>query len=395
MVLYPVIAEVAHGLLSVFAPKGSWFRKIKSDQSWKDATPLKGKVIWMHAASLGEFEMGRPVLEEFLLAHPEWRAVITFFSPSGYEPRKSYPRARVHYLPFDAPSEVSKWLDYCNPSLALFIRYDLWPNYINALKRRNVPISVLAMSANSCPWFLHYSLPLIRKVFTSGISLWGVVEQTDAAVLSAAGVHSSVLGNPKFDYAAGLVDQNPPAAFQSWKDIQVKPVFVVGSAHESDLEFLSQVKELHNYSIWVVPHKPAELVDLSPYFSNEWSVAIDSEAPRSTDLLLVQSFGVLRSLYSLADHIFVGGGFGKAVHNVLEVIAAGKAASSGPHTDKLPENKFLIESGLLHPCSRKEELAPYLNRDLGTEKEKALNLLKAHSGVIANMVEALEQTVKF
>lgn len=394
MVLYPVIAELAHALLNLVAAKESWFRKIKSDQSWKEAAPLKGKVIWMHAASLGEFEMGRPVLEEFLLAHPDWSAVTTFFSPSGYEPRKAYPRARVYYLPFDAPTEVSKWLDYCNPSLALFIRYDLWPNHINALKKRNIPTSVLAMSANSRPWFLHYSLPLIRKVFTTGISLWGVVEQTDAAVLSAAGVHSSVLGNPKFDYATGLVDQNPPPAFQRWKDVQRKPVLLVGSAHKSDLEFLCEA-DLHEYCIWVVPHKPSELVDLSPYFDKELEVAVDSEAPRSTDLLLVQSFGVLRSLYSLADHIFVGGGFGKAVHNVLEVIAAGKAASSGPHTEKLPENKFLIQKGLLFPCSNKEELVPYLNRDLSLEKEKAFNLLKAHSGVIANMLEALEQTVKF
>lgn len=395
MVLYPFIAEFAHGLLSLFAPKGSWFGKIKADQLWKDSAPLQGKVIWMHSSSLGEFEMGRLVLEAFLLAHPDWQAVTTFFSPSGYEPRKSYPSARVHYLPFDAPSEVSRWVDYCNPSLAVFIRYDLWPNHIRALKKRKIPTAVLAMSATSTPWYLQPSFPLMRKVYTQGISVWGVVEEKDAAVLSAAGVHSMVLGNPKFDYAAGLLNTEAPETFQRWKTAQSKPIFLVGSAHESDLKFLAQAHGLEKYCIWVVPHKIEELQNLSSYFPTELKVSVDWDEPQNTDVLLVKSFGVLRSLYRLAEHVFVGGGFDKAVHNVLEVVAAGKAASSGPKTDKLPENKFLIASGLLYPCPNVEGLTSYFQRERGEEKEKAFNTLKAHSGVISNMVNVLEQTVKF
>jgi len=106
MVLYPVLTELIFRAARILAPAKSWLGTVAADKAWKQKEPLQGKVVWMHCASLGEFEMGKPILEGFLDNNPNWSGLVTFFSPSGYEPRKNYPRATVHYLPLDAPSEV-------------------------------------------------------------------------------------------------------------------------------------------------------------------------------------------------------------------------------------------------------------------------------------------------
>ena len=115
MIIYPLLAELVFRTGAAFGPAGSWWEAVGGSQHWTKEPPLEGKTIWMHCASLGEFEMGRPVLEQFLDRHEHWQAVVTFFSPSGYEPRKNYARAKVHYLPFDSPSLVKKWLAYVQP----------------------------------------------------------------------------------------------------------------------------------------------------------------------------------------------------------------------------------------------------------------------------------------
>jgi 3-deoxy-D-manno-octulosonic-acid transferase len=151
--LYPILAQAGYKIAQWVAPKTSWFSVITSNALvWKKSQPLQGKVLWMHCASLGEFEMGRPVFELFLERHPDWKGVVTFFSPSGYEPRKTYRRAQVFYLPFDSPREVKRWLTFLKPSLAVFVRYDLWPNHIHGLYKRKVPIAVIGMSTSRTPW---------------------------------------------------------------------------------------------------------------------------------------------------------------------------------------------------------------------------------------------------
>jgi len=393
MIIYPLLTECVYRVARWLAPGDSWIGKVTRSSDWKNQTPLQGTVLWMHCASLGEFEMGRPVLERFLERQKEAQAVVTFFSPSGYYPRKDYQGAKVHFLPFDAPSEIKKWLRYCNPTLAFFVRYDLWPNHLAGLSKRNIPVVVAAMSAPNRPWFLSPFLPLIRSLYSRAVHVWGVVETSDAQVLRQAGISAKVLGNPKFDYALSLTDAQPPSTFVSWKSVQNKPVLLVGSAHLEDVNFLKDHLTWENYCVWIVPHKVEEAAMLRSSLNPSLSVASDAENEKVVDVLFVETFGVLRSLYGLADHIFIGGGFGKAVHNVLEATAAGKAAASGPNTEKMPENTELIRHQLLVPCHQKRDLQAYLSRSVRSEKEKALKVLKAHSGAVGAIVEVLEQSV--
>ena len=396
MVLYPVLTELIFRASRILAPSKSWLGMVGADKAWKQKEPLKGKVVWMHCASLGEFEMGKPILEGFLDNNPQWSGVVTFFSPSGYEPRKSYARATVHYLPVDAPSEVSKWLKYCNPSLAVFVRYDLWPNHIAGLKRSNIPTVVIGMSALKTPWYLNPMLPLIRGTFKAAVSIWGMVDDRDAATMSAAGVHSVVLGNPKYDYAATLVNIELPEKFERWRAAQEKPILVVGSAHEMDAMVLAQSNH-SSYSVWLVPHDLKEASKLSDAFKDKVSSSSTDE-PHATNILLIPEFGVLRSLYKIADAVIVGGGFGKATHNVLEATVQGKVVACGPHWQKIPENKSLVAQGFLIPGEHHNDWTAYLEKarlgDFIQKEKEARNFVLAQSGACEKMIETLEQAVE-
>ncbi len=400
MIIYPLLAELVFRTGAAFGPAGSWWEAVDGSEHWTQEPPIEGKTIWMHCASLGEFEMGRPVLEQFLDRHEHWQAVVTFFSPSGYEPRKHYARAKVHYLPFDRPSLVKKWLAYVQPDLALMVRYDLWPNHIAGLRRANVPVVVMGMSAPSTPWYLSRLLPLIRKNFIDGVHTWGVVNEADAACMSMAGVHSEVLGNPKYDYAAALVGVDTNEKFTAWKRAQVKPVLLVGSAHVSDCEALNGL-DLREYSLWVVPHDIKESSKVrEALMQYEASQVLDStrDEPTATDVLMVPEFGVLVSLYGLADGIVIGGGWDKSTHNVLEATAQEKIAACGPNWQKIAENKELVEAGFLQPIQAHEDWAQYLDQ-VGTEafvaKGKAAQAwMLEQGGAAEKIVKVLEEAVQ-
>jgi 3-deoxy-D-manno-octulosonic-acid transferase len=396
MLLYPALTELIFRTARIFASSKSWLGTVGADKAWKQKEPLKGKVVWMHCASLGEFEMGKPILEGFLSNNPHWSGIVTFFSPSGYEPRKNYQRASVHYLPVDAPSEVSKWLKYCNPSLAVFVRYDLWPNHIAGLKKSKVPTVVLGMSALNTPWYLTPTLPFVRSTFSSAVSIWGMVDARDAATMSAAGIDSEVLGNPKYDYAATLMDIELPEKFERWRAAQEKPILVVGSAHEMDAIVLAQSNH-SGYCVWLVPHDLKQASKLSDAFKDKVSSSATDE-PHSTNILLIPEFGVLRSLYRVADAVIVGGGFGKATHNVLEATVQGKIVACGPHWQKIPENESLVAQGFLVPGTHHTDWTSYLERayqgEFVQKETQARNWVLEQSGACEKMIEALEQAVE-
>jgi len=214
--------------------------------------------------------------------------------------------------------------------------------------------------------------------------------------MSSAGVHSVVLGNPKYDYAASLVDTAIPEKFIRWSAAQQKPILVVGSAHETDAIVLAQ--SVHSaYSVWLVPHDLKEASKLSNAFNGKISNSL-TEEPQNTNVLLIPEFGVLRAMYTLADAVIVGGGFGKATHNVLEATVQGKVAACGPNWQSIPENKSLVAEGLLHPAENHTHWTAYLQKalrgDFVQKEEQARNWVLAHSGACDTMIETLEQSVE-
>ncbi len=400
MILYPLFSAIFFKVWSALAPKNSWIKRVQSDNSWKSTAPIKGKVIWMHCASLGEFEMGRPVLEMFLDKHTDWKAVVTFFSPSGYEPRKKYSRAKVHYLPIDTKSEAKAWLKYCNPNLAVIVRNDVWPNHLNALGKKGIPLVTTAMSYTKTPWYLSRWLLLVRREMVAAVHTWGVVNEKDAATFSRSGIHTTILGNPKYDYAAELLGKPADKKFVAWKKAQNKPIILIGSAHIEDCVSLDQL-DISAFSLWVVPHHLEDFKrqqqSLTQFKSSQTSNS-SIDKPRATDLLMVTEFGVLAGLYALADGVVIGGGWGKATHNALEATAQGKIAACGPHWDSIPENHDLVAQGFLYPTETHVDMTAYLNRigsDSMIEQGKlAQEWMLEQSGAAEKIVKVLEQAVQ-
>lgn len=396
--LYNALSSLAFSFANLFGGAQGWMAAVKKDaKRWKNLPPLKDQCIWMHCASLGEFEMGKPVLEALRAQHPQYRIVVTFFSPSGFEPRKDYPDTEVYYLPLDTASTAKKWVAYINPAMAFFVRYDLWPNHISALRKAQVPVAVIAMTANSTPWYLSRFLPLMRSRYTRGVRCWGMISEQDAMNMSLAGVHSEVLGHPKWDYAQSLIGQPLSSRWVGLKDAQDKPVFILGSAHEADVEFVLALPNIHNYSVWVVPHSVDQesLAHFEKALHRKFnrvkrsSLCLD---PVAVDALLVDEFGVLRQLYAHANKVFVGGGFGKATHNVLEATAAGKRAACGPNWKGMPENAALIEAGLLVACGNPDQCEQFLYDDDRGWSSDALDMVNEKAGatkVIADRLSTL------
>lgn len=395
MIIYPILTELAYRIAKPFRAEGSWFQKV-TECPWKNEERLEGKVVWMHCASLGEFEMGRPILEAFLDKYPQWQAVVTFFSTSGFEPRRYYARAKVYYLPFDAPSQAKKWLRFCNPSLAIFIRYDLWPNHLNALRKRKTPVAVLGMSAPKVPWFLSPYLPLLRSVFVQGVQLWAMVNEEDVAHMSLAGVHSLALGNPKYDSVMQNLELGLPEKFIAWKNVQSKPVVILGSAHSAD------IKELYanahpGCSYWIVPHKLEDAQAYAKQLGVDRLLNSKEDEAQDTEWLIIPEFGVLKSLYALADGVIVGGGFGKATHNVLEATVHGKVAVSGPNWQKISENHELVEHGYLIPSTQgswNTYFKAVIDGKFSPRENEVRQWVQAQTGARIKMLEALEQTVQ-
>ena len=398
MVLYPIIAELSFQLGRLFGRKGGWFKR-PDVSSWKGASSKKGKVIWMHCASSGEFAMGQEVLEMFLESNPDWKSIVTFFSPSGYQAYKDYNKAEVFYLPFDAPSQVKQWLSFANPSLSVFIRYDLWPNHLSGLKNAGIPTAVLGLSTPKKPWYLSRFLPLIRSTFTKAITLWGVMEDRDSALLLGEGIDSKILGNPKFDYASSIIYSPVPSVFKQWKDAQSKPVLLVGSAHLAEIMWLPWIPNLDEFSVWVVPHDVDDTKKMNDRILSygEFPLMSNQHEPCDTRVLVIPEYGILKGLYKLADGVIIGGGFDKAPHNVLEATAQGKVAACGPNWQSIPENYALVMHDYLVPCDSKESwgkfTAQVLDGALVVKGQEAQEWLLSQEKVSDTMVAALEQTV--
>lgn len=405
MLLYRWFTALVHRLAAPLAPSGSWLSRVHNDRlRWLFQPPMTGPVLWLHCASLGEFEMARPALEHFLERNERWTAVLTFFSPSGFEPRQNYPRATVFYLPLDTPVLAHRWLQFCRPKLAVFVRYDLWPNHIDALRKSRIPVAVIALSADRRPWYLSRFLPRVSAIFKEAVHLWGAIDRSTVEVLAAAGVQAEVLGNPKFDDVLERSETAIEERFHAWKKVQTRPVLLVGSAHAADLKFLLQARALANYSLWIVPHKldlpMATLVSESGYAQVADPEVCTStvDQPQRAKVLFIPEFGRLTALYALADFVFIGGAFGKAPHNALEATAQGKVAACGPNWRGSAENAWLVQHGLLHPVADSAQWAQCLDDHqkgkFAPFERAAKGKLAQQRGASARIVLALEQAVE-
>ena len=362
-----ILASAGLHLAARFSPKARLIIEGRKD------TPLRlGRldatrpVVWFHASSLGEFEQGRPLMEAVRRTHPEYQILLSFFSPSGYTVRQDYAGADVVvYLPSDRSSSVRRFLDLARPSKAIFIKYDFWPTMLYELRERGIPTYLISAIFRPDqlffrPWGKWYLrlLTLFERLY--------VQDEDSRQLLQRHGITAvSVAGDTRFDRVieiASAARAIPEAAALEGK------VLVAGSTWPEDeailLPYFNRLGS--EYKLIIAPHEIHE----------EHLQAIEAQLTRTYmrysqlqagvtgdyDCLIIDCFGLLSSIYRYGRYAWVGGGFGKSVHNTLEAAVYGIPVFFGPEVHKHREVRELIQRGLGFVLHSEEGFAALLQR---------------------------------
>ncbi len=323
---------------------------------------LKAKVdptaqyVWFHAASLGEFEQGRPLMEQLRKDHPEYKILLTFYSPSGYEVRKNYAGADIIcYMPVDTVTNARRFLRAVRPVMAFFIKYEFWYNHLHILKHRGVPTySVSSIFRPDQVFFKWYGREYghVLKCFTH----FYVQNEESRQLLAKIGItNSTVTGDTRFDRVLQIKDaaQQLPLveAFvgKQSSDAQQK-VFVAGSSWLPDEQiFMKYFNEHTDWKLIVAPHVIGEdhlkqIAALTDRKMVRYTQATQENVV-DADILIVDCFGLLSSIYHYADIAYVGGGFGVGIHNVLEAAVWNIPVIFGPNNKRFQEAQELMDAG--------------------------------------------------
>lgn len=307
------------------------------------------RYIWFHAASLGEFEQGRPLMERIRREHPEYKILLTFFSPSGYEVRKNYAGADVIcYLPFDTPRNVHRFLKLANPCMAFFIKYEFWQNYLKGLQRRGIPAYSVSSIFRKNQVFFRWYGGRYHKVLTRFTHLF-VQNEVSKELLATLGIHNvTVVGDTRFDRVIEIFEQARRLPLvEAFK--QGRRVMVAGSSWQPDEDiFIPYFNEHPEMKLIIAPHVIGEshLAEIigklkRPYV--RYTQATEEEAAKA-DCLIVDCFGLLSSIYRYGEIAYVGGGFGVGIHNVLEAAVYGVPVLFGPNNQRFQEARRLLET---------------------------------------------------
>jgi hypothetical protein len=312
--------------------------------------------IWFHAASLGEFEQGRPLMEQIKKSYPQYKILLTFFSPSGYEVRKNYEGADIiTYLPIDTVGNARQFLRTVRPVMAFFIKYEFWYNYLHILQYRGIPAySVSSIFRPDQVFFKWYGRGYGRvlKCFTR----FFVQNEESKKLLESIGIHDTmVVGDTRFDRVLQIKEASKQLPiverFVKGTPEEPKKVFVAGSSWQPDEEiFLKYFNNHRDWKLIVAPHVIGE-----DHLKFIFSLIKDKKVVRYTqatennvadaDVLIIDCFGLLSSVYHYGDVAYVGGGFGVGIHNVLEAAVWGMPVLFGPNNKHFAEAQGLLQSG--------------------------------------------------
>lgn len=352
---------------------------------WKTNAILREKIdrnasyIWFHAASLGEFEQGRPLMEKIKAEHPEYKILLTFFSPSGYEVRKNYNGADVIcYLPFDTPYRVRKFLNLARPSIAVFIKYEFWGNYLKELKKRGTPVYIISAIFRPDQLFFQWYGKSYRKMLYAFTHLF-VQDERSRKLLEDFGIGNvSVTGDTRFDRVLDIYRQAREIEivekFVSGAKGKRPVVLVAGSSWPQDEEILIPYFHAHpEMKLIIAPHEihREHLVSIESMLKRP-SVRLSEaheEELSTMDCLIIDSFGLLSSIYRYGQIAYIGGGFGAGIHNTLEAAVYGIPVLFGPKYHKFKEAKDLIAVGGGFSVADVTAFQTRMDRLLADEKE--------------------------
>ncbi len=310
--------------------------------------PGDEKVVWIHSASLGEFEQGRPIIEQLRKQYPRYKILLTFFSPSGYEVRKNYEDADyIFYLPIDTPGNANRFVNMVNPELVVFIKYEFWFNYIKTLNRRDIPIVIVSAffrpGQHFFKWYGGWFRSQLKKI------PWFFVQNNESKnLLQKIGITSvSVSGDTRFDRVMKVTEDAGrfPLIEEFAGD---SAIFMAGSSWPPEEQIVNGLikKGLPGMKFIIAPHDISkshieQIEELIKIPTIRYSGAQEKNISEFK-VLIIDSIGILNQLYKYAGYAMIGGGFGPGIHNILEAAAFGMPVFFGPNYKRFREAVELI-----------------------------------------------------
>jgi 3-deoxy-D-manno-octulosonic-acid transferase len=310
-----------------------------------------GGYIWIHASSLGEFEQGRPLIEMIKSHDANAKILLTFFSPSGYEVRKNYDKVDlVCYLPFDLPHNVKKFLDLVKPSMAIFVKYEFWGNYLGELHRRDVPTYIISSIFRPGQIFFRPWGGIFRGILKDFTTIF-VQNEESKRLLGEIGVNNVVIGgDTRFDRVADVRDSAKEFPVIA-KFVENHPfTLIMGSSWQPDEDIVIPYFNTHpQMKLIIAPHEfdmqrlrviMSKITRNAAFYS-----ATSEEGAGKLDCIIIDCFGILSSLYRYGQMAYIGGGFGAGIHNINEAAVYNIPVVFGPNNGKFREAKDLIDCG--------------------------------------------------
>lgn len=402
--IFRVVYKTAIGLAANWNPKArKW---VDGRKNWQQELNANWKVepqqfvVWMHCASLGEFEQGRPMLEEIKSQYPNSKLLLTFFSPSGYEVRKNYMGAdHVMYLPFDSAANASSFIDIVQPKLAIFVKYEFWHYYLAELNNRKIETILVSGIFRPSQAFFQWWGSFNRNMLQQFSHLF-VQNAASKELLDKIGLgdKTTVAGDTRFDRVITAADH--------WKPVEIVDAFcgtdavmVAGSTWAEDENILAEWMKINKqYKLIIAPHeiKTENINRLKTLFPKSISfseLSTHNSQPITHNCLIVDNIGYLSRLYKYASVCYVGGGFNKSGHhNILEAAVYGKPVITGPNFEKFKESVDLKKLGGSFTIKNAAELTEVMQEmKISTASTIAENYVKENAGATAVILNWLQE----
>ena len=361
--------------------------------------------IWIHVASLGEYEQGLPIFKEIKSLYKNHKIILSFFSSSGYEVRKNNPIGDLTiYLPLDTKSNAQKFISLINPKMVFFVKYEFWPNYLQNLKNNNIPTYLLAGLFRKNHWFFKWYGKSFLNLLKTSITHFFVQNKDSMDLLYNHNItHCTLMGDSRFDRVNSLLSQNNE--IENIKDfIGAKICFVAGSTWKEDESLMiDYINENNDDLVWIIaPHqinkKQIKLFQEKLKYESILHSNLNQNNINTAKVLIIDSIGLLTKLYSYSDISYVGGGMGNSgLHNILEPAVFKTPVLIGKNYLNFPEAKDLIFKNGVISIKNSEEFNRILNDLIRNEKKRQemgvinLNYIKSNLGATKNVISYLKE----
>ena len=362
-----ITGAVLH-IVALFSPKMKLFVNGRKTvfATLKENIQPTDKVLWFHAASLGEFEMGLPVMEQMRAEYQQYKILLTFFSPSGYEIRKNTPAADVVvYLPLDTKANARRFLKLAHPDMAFFIKYEFWPNYLNELRKRNTETYLISGLFREKQAFFKWYGGFYREALKAFCHFFVQYDSSKQLLQSIGFNNATVTGDTRYDRVSKILERDNSLPFME-NFISGKLAAVYGSSWPKDESNFRPFVEQHpDVKHIIAPHDISgeHISQLQHMFPGALLYSeMEGKDLNAHNVFIINTIGLLGKIYSYADMAYVGGGFGTAgLHNILEPAAFGVPIVIGPNHEKFPEAAALIHFGGCIEARGGETLVDTLN----------------------------------